>query len=109
MLPGELVQSARVDGATPLFELRRVIWPLTSGVFVLSGLAVTVLSLGELSASKLVEPAGQMTFAHEVFTQMHYGVTNDVPALCLILLGAVFAGGTSVAILGRLLRGPSLE
>jgi iron(III) transport system permease protein len=109
LLPEELVQSARVDGATPFYELRRVIWPLTSGVFVLAGLAVAVLSLGELSASKLVEPAGQMTFAHEVFTQMHYGVTNDVPALCLILLGAVFAGGTALAILGRLLRRPSVE
>jgi iron(III) transport system permease protein len=109
LLPGELVQSARVDGATPLFELRRVIWPLTAGAFVRAGLAVTVLSLGELSASKLVGPSGQMTFAHEVFIQMHNGVTNDVPALCLILLGVVLVGGTAVAILGQVLGQRSEE
>jgi hypothetical protein len=33
---------------------------------------------------------------------MHYGVTNDLAALCLVLLAAVVAGGAVVAGLGWL-------
>ena len=57
------------------------------------------MSLGELSASKLVETPGSQTFAHEVFTQMHYGVTNDLAALGLVLLAAVLVGGSLVVAL----------
>ena len=60
-----------------------------------------VLCLGELSAGKLVETPGSSTFAHEVFTQMHYGVTNDLAALNLVLLGAVVLGGVIVAVAVR--------
>jgi ABC-type Fe3+ transport system permease subunit len=66
--------------------------------------AVAVLSLGELGASKLVCTPGAQTFAHEVFNQMHYGVTNDLAALCLVLLGMVILGGAVVAACGWLLR-----
>ena len=49
-------------------------------------LAVGVLSLGELSAGKLVETPGSTTLAHVIFEQMHRGVPSDVAALCLVLL-----------------------
>ncbi len=100
LLPRELRDAARADGAGPGQELRHVVWPLTAGACLRAGLAVGVLSLGELSAGKLVETPGSQTFAHEVFTQMHYGVTNDLAALCLVLLAAVTAGAALVAILG---------
>jgi hypothetical protein len=35
---------------------------------------------------------------------MHYGVTNDLAAFCLILLAAVLAGGVLVAVAGWLIR-----
>ena len=58
---------------------------------------MAVLSLGELSAGKLVETPGSQTFAHKVFEQMHYGVTSELAALCLVLLAVVAAGGAVVA------------
>jgi iron(III) transport system permease protein len=100
LLPPELRDAARVDGATPLQEFRHVVWPLTSVPFVRAALAVAVLSLGELGASKLTETPGSTTFAHEIFSQMHYGVTNDVAAHCLVLLTAVIVGGSVVAACG---------
>jgi iron(III) transport system permease protein len=100
LLPPELRDAARVDGAGPLQEFRHVVWPLTSVPFVRAALAVAVLSLGELGASKLAETPGSTTFAHEIFNQMHYGVTNDVAAHCLLLLGAVVVGGSVVAACG---------
>jgi iron(III) transport system permease protein len=104
LLPRELRESARVDGAGLAQELRHVVAPLTAPTLLRAGLVVAVLALGELSAGKLVETPGSQTFAHEVFTQMHYGVTNDLAAFCLILLGAVTLGGVLVAAAGWLVR-----
>ena len=59
---------------------------------VQAALGVTILSLGEVSAGKLAEIPGTKTFAHELFNQMHYGVTNNLAALALILLGLVASG-----------------
>jgi iron(III) transport system permease protein len=104
LLPRELREAARVDGAGPAQELRHVVAPLTFPALLRAGLVVAVLALGELSAGKLVETPGSQTFAHEVFTQMHYGVTNDLAAFCLVLLGTVTLGGALVAVAGRVWR-----
>jgi iron(III) transport system permease protein len=101
-LPVELREAARVDGATPVQELRYVVWPLTARVWLRAALVVMVLALGELGASKLVATPGAETFAHEVFTRMHFGVKADLAALCLVVLGAVGVGGVLVALLSTL-------
>jgi len=103
LLPPELHDAARVDGARPHQELWYLILPLTAAVCVRAGLAVAILSLGELGAGKLVATPGSQTFAHEVFTQMHYGVTNDLAALCLVLLTMVGLGACLFAA-GRVVR-----
>jgi len=46
-----------------------------------------MLSLGELSASKLVETAASPTFADILFSKMHYGMANDLAAYCLVAAG----------------------
>jgi iron(III) transport system permease protein len=101
LLPAELYDASRVDGATPGQELRYLIWPLTSAVWLRAALAVAVLSLGELSAGKLVATPGMPGYATEIFTQMHYGVTNELAARCVLLLIVVAIGGTVVANVGR--------
>jgi ABC-type Fe3+ transport system permease subunit len=92
LLPGELVEAARLDGAGPWHELTAVVAPLTRPAAWRAALAVAILSLGELSAGKLVSTPGAESFAEVVFTQMHYGVTADLAARCLLLLLAVLAG-----------------
>jgi iron(III) transport system permease protein len=101
LLPTELRDAARVDGAGPWLELRYVVAPLTTAVTLRAALAVAVLSLGELGAGKLVETPGSETFAHELFSQMHYGTGRDVAALCLLLLAPVLFGGALVALAGH--------
>jgi iron(III) transport system permease protein len=100
LLPPELRDAGRVDGATPAQELRYIVWPLSSGAYLRAAGAVAILSLGELAASKLVETPGSSTFAHQIFDQMHYGVTNDVAAHCLVLLMAVLLGGIGFLLIG---------
>jgi iron(III) transport system permease protein len=101
LLPQELRDAVRIDGLSPWQEFRRVFLPLALPACAWAGFAVMVLSLGELSAGKLVETPGSRTFAHEVFDQMHYGVTNDLAALCLVLLLVVLVGACLVAVIGR--------
>jgi ABC-type Fe3+ transport system permease subunit len=103
-LPRDLLDAAEVDRATAWQQFRLVIVPLNATAWARAGLAVGVLSLGELSASKLVSTPGAPTFAHEVFAQMHYGVGNDVAALCLLLLAIVLVGAVLVVGLDALLR-----
>jgi ABC-type Fe3+ transport system permease subunit len=99
LLPRELRDAAAVDGADPLRAFVRVVLPLGFVAAARAGLAVGVLSLGELSAGKLVSTPNWPTYAEMVFTQMHYGVTNDLAARCLLLLLAVGAGGVLVLAL----------
>jgi ABC-type Fe3+ transport system permease subunit len=101
LLPPDLRDAARVDGMPPGGELRHVVWPLTSVACLRATLAVAVLSLGELSGGKLVSTPGSPSYAEVIFTQMHFGVTNDLAARCLVLLALVGLGGALVAVLGR--------
>jgi ABC-type Fe3+ transport system permease subunit len=101
LIPAELRDAARVDGARPRDELRFVVWPLGASACLRAGLAVAVLSLGELSAGKLVETPGSQTFAHKVFEQMHYGVTSELAALCLVLLGIVAGSATLFRLIAK--------
>jgi iron(III) transport system permease protein len=98
LMPTELSDAARVDGATPTQQLRHIVWPLLSGVFARAALAVAILSLGELSAGKLVATPGMPSYATDIFTQMHYGVTNELAARCVLLLVLIASGG--VALMG---------
>jgi iron(III) transport system permease protein len=107
LIPVELREAVRVDGARPGQELRYLVGPLVQPAAIQAGLVVAVLSLGELSAGKLVETAGAKTFAHEIFEEMHYGVTNNVAALSLVLLALVAIGGGTWELARRLLRTPN--
>jgi iron(III) transport system permease protein len=90
LVPSAITDTARVDGARPAWELRHAVWPLTAAAAGRAAVAVGVLALGELSASKLVATPGDQgfgaTFAHIVWARMHYGVGNHLAAMCLLLL-----------------------
>jgi iron(III) transport system permease protein len=101
LLPADLRDAARADGAWPGQVLRHVVAPWAAAACVRAALAVTVLSLGEVSAGKLVSTPGFPGYAETVFTQMHYGITNDLAARCLWLLAAVLIGGVLVAVSAR--------
>jgi iron(III) transport system permease protein len=89
--PPALREAARVEGGRPWQELAWVVAPAAAGAYWNAVVGVTILALGELGASKLLETPGSITFAHEVFTLMHYGLSNDLAAHCLLLLLAVSA------------------
>jgi ABC-type Fe3+ transport system permease subunit len=101
LVPRELLDAAQVDGAGPWDEFAHILVPLMIGPCAWTALAVGVLGLGEVSAGKIVATPGWKNFSHEVFTQMHYGVSNDLAAMCLLLLGLIVVGGLLVLIFSK--------
>ena len=102
LTPPELRDAARVDGAAPGREFLLVLLPMYAGAALQAAVAVAVLSLGEVSAGKLVSTPGWDSFAEVVWTQMHYGVTSNLAAECLLLLAAVALGAALAAAAGRM-------
>jgi iron(III) transport system permease protein len=96
-IPGEFRESARMEGASPLQELRTILVPLAFPQIIQAALAVAILALGEIGAAKLAATPGAPTFALEIFYQMHYGLGSDLAALCILLLALVIVGGALLA------------
>lgn len=93
-IPTELLDATRLDGFGPFATWNRVVAPLTTPAFLTAGVAVAALALGEVSAGKLVNPAGHRVFVLWLFDQMHYGSESTVAALALwqlALTGGVMA------------------
>jgi iron(III) transport system permease protein len=100
LLPRELRDSLKVDGAAPLQEFCHLVVPLTWRAWLAVVVVIAALALGEIGAVAMrVETPGWETFAHVLFNRMHYGSQHDVAALCLVLLLHVAAGGAVIAAL----------
>lgn len=83
-IPLELWDEAKSDGLSRMKWFRNVLKPISGNAVFRSAVAVAVLSLGEVSASKLVNPPGQRMYILDLFNQMHYGAEAIVAALCLL-------------------------
>jgi iron(III) transport system permease protein len=91
-MPRELREALQVEGGRPWQDLLWVVAPAARRAYWQAVLGVAILALGELGASKILETPGSITFAHQVFTLMHYGLSNDLAAHCLLLLIAISLG-----------------
>jgi iron(III) transport system permease protein len=101
LVPAELRDSARVDGASPGQEFRHVVWPVTTRAALWTALVLAALALGEVGASMRVATPGWACFTYLLWDQMHYGVNqgNAVAALCLLLLGGVILAACGLVFL----------
>ncbi len=101
LMPRSLVESARLDGASPGREFLRVVLPLSGRAWLVSSAVLAALALGELSASKLVSTPRADPFAQLLFEQLHTGVNGDIAGRSLVLLAAVTVLAGLVAGLRR--------
>ena len=92
-VPRDLRDAARLDGLGAVAEWRRVVGPAVKPAAFVAVIAVAALSLGEVSATKLVNPPGRDASILRLFDQMHYGAESTVAALALLPLlpAALFA------------------
>jgi ABC-type Fe3+ transport system permease subunit len=99
LLPRTWEEEARLTGAGtwPVFWLSfgRPLMPAAAA----TGLAVALLSLGELSTSKLVTTPGFLPLAQHLFMQMHAAADAEVASLALLLLAVVASVATGLVLM----------
>lgn len=95
-IPKELLDLAAVDGAGPVARLYRVALPMRLPAVGLAFLVSLAMTLGELAASILVVPPRVVTLSIHIFGLLHYGVEDQVAAICLAMIGmfAILAAAT---------------
>lgn len=70
-----------------LSRQKQIMAPLMLDGFLLSWILVFVLSSGELGATLLITPPGIETLSLRIYNLMHYGSTEIVATLSLVLIG----------------------
>ncbi len=96
LFPAELEEIAILDGLTPWQRLRRVILPVMATPVLWAALGVAILTLGEISATKILETPDFKLLAKHVFELMHSSADTEVAAVCLVWLGVVGLGSAAV-------------
>ncbi|MGE5416052.1 MAG: ABC transporter permease [Acidobacteriota bacterium] len=77
--------------------IMRVWLPMMRPGILGAGLLVAVLALAELGATLIVAPPGQATITMRVYNLLHYGASESVAGLCLLITLA--AGSLGLAVM----------
>jgi len=77
----------------------RVHLPLYRPGLLAAALLVASLSAGELGGTLIVAAPGRATLAMRIYNYLHYGASESVAGLCLLLTGVSLALGLAVLLL----------
>ncbi len=80
-----LFDAAAILQKNSLQTLFRIHLPLLSGAYLGAGLLAAVLAVGELGATILLVPPGAGTLTLKIYNYLHYGASEEVSGLCLLL------------------------
>jgi iron(III) transport system permease protein len=97
-LPRDLVDAAKLDGVGPVGMVTQLIAPLRGQHFLFAWLVGLTIAIGDLATSILVLPPGITTLATRIFGLVHYGVEDQLAALCLCTI-VLFAFLSTIVIL----------
>lgn len=100
-VPPELLDAATVDGAGPVRRLVGVVLPLRWRALAAAWLLALAATQADLAASILVVPPGVTTLAIRIFGLIHYGVEDQVAAICLALAAVTVLLAAGVARVAR--------
>ena len=93
--PG-LLEAALILQRSPPHGLLRVRLPLLGSALAGAGLLAAVLSFGELGATLLLLPPGAGSLTIKIYNYLHYGQSDVVAGLCLILYLLALAIGAGL-------------
>ncbi len=104
-----LLDAAHVFQPSWLRRQVQVALPLVApGLLAGAGL-VFALAMGELGATLMVVPPGRATLTMRIYNYLHYGATDTVAGLCLVLAATVLVAGflavTAIRLWSSLLEG----
>jgi iron(III) transport system permease protein len=88
-IPEKTLEAAELDGAGPAVRLWRFAIPMRLSSLALAWIVALAVATGDLAASILVIPPGVETLSVRIFGLIHAGVSDQVAALCLLIVLAV--------------------
>ena len=86
-------EAARVSGAGPARAWWRVQAPLLAPAALAAAAVVFALTATELGATLLVAPPGRQTVTLHIYNYLHYGASEQVAGLCLLMVAVALAAG----------------
>ncbi len=89
----ELVDASRLHQATPLHGWTRVRLPMLAAGLLAGACVAFALSLGELGATLIALPPGHSTISLRIYNYLHYGASDTVAGLCLLLAATAIVAG----------------
>ena len=93
-----LIDAARILQTSPAQTWVQVKLPLLAPGLLAAACIVFVLSAGELGATMLVAPPGQATLTMRIYNFLHYGASDTVAGLCLLMTVAAMASGALAVV-----------
>jgi iron(III) transport system permease protein len=92
-----LFDAARLSQPSAIRRLLFISIPLHAPGLFAAAAVVFVLTLGELGGTLMVVPPGKATLTMRIYNYLHYGATETVASLCLVIAAGVLltAGGAA--------------
>ncbi len=100
-----LIDSARILQQNRLQTIMRIWIPMLAPGFLLAGGIVFVLMIGELGATLIVTPPGKATLTMRIYNYLHYGASETVAGLCLMMIVLVIVVGVSIIYIINRVKG----
>ena len=93
-----LIEAARMLETSALRTWLWIQLPILAPGLLAAAAVLFVLTLGELGATLLVAPPGHATLTMRLYNFLHYGASDTVAGLCLVLMAAVLFFGFLVLL-----------
>lgn len=90
-LNADLLAAARLDGASGWQRILKVELPMLAGPIFFAWHVAYLFCLWDAETLLMIVPPGGETLALRIFNMLHYGHTDQVNALCVVLLGMAVA------------------
>ena len=100
----EYRDAAAVFGMSRWRQLRTITLPLITSYMIITGAIIFLLVLGEVDSLLLVSPPGFTTVPVRMYGLMHYGPSELVASLSLLMIIVVGAIGACGLAAGRIAR-----
>lgn len=91
--PSDSSDAIKLESAKLGATIRHIVWPLGCKSWLMATGLTALYCFGEVSASRIAATPDGATFAHDLFTRMHNGLTPDLAGQCLYALIIVLVAG----------------
>ncbi len=100
-----LIDAARILQQNQFQTILHIWLPMLAPGFLLAGGIVFVLMIGELGATLIVSPPGKATLTMRIYNYLHYGASETVAGLCLMMIVLVIVVGVSIIFIINRVKG----